>query len=135
MDYLVYVAHDAETLQFYLWLQDYTKRYNALRKEEQALSPEWRQQAAMTEAKERKPRNKASVASLGDFDPEKGNTKSMRMSEIMPGAKDIFADPPLSPAPMNDYESFITKSVQSQKSISEMTDDANAQAGLKWQAC
>jgi hypothetical protein len=135
MDYLVYVAHDAETLQFYLWLQDYTKRYNALRKEEQALSPEWKQTAAMTDAKERKPRTKASMASLSDFDPEKGNGKSMRMSEIVPGARDLFADPPMAAAPATDYESFITRSVQSQKSISEMTDDANAQAGLKWQAC
>jgi hypothetical protein len=135
MDYLVYIAHDAETLQFYLWLQDYTKRYNALRKEEQALSPEWRQTAAMTESKERKTRARASITSLNELDPEKRVTKSMRMSELVPGAKDIFADPPLSPAPINDYESFITKSVQSQKSVSEMTDDANTQAGLKWQAC
>jgi hypothetical protein len=135
MDYLVYVAHDAETLQFYLWLQDYTKRYKALRREEQALSPEWRQTAAMTEGKDRMPRRKASVASLSDLDPEKGN-KSMRMSELIPGAKDLFADPPVSPgAPATDYESFITRSVASQKSIVEMADDANVQAGLKWQAC
>lgn len=123
MDYLVYVAHDAETLQFYLWLQDYTRRYNELRKEEQALSPEWKQAApAMTEPKEKK-----------TIDVEKANGANVRVSQLVPGTKDLFADPPMSPT-MNDYESFITKSVQSQKSISEMTDDANAQVGLKWQA-
>lgn len=139
MDYLVHVAHDAETLQFYLWLQDYTKRYKALRKEEQALSPEWKQTVALTDTKEqkrkqRKPKVKASVASFGDIDLERTNGTNVRLSKIVPGAKDLFADPPLSPS-MNDYESFITKSVQSQKSIAEMTDDANAQVGLKWQAC
>ena len=134
MDYLVYVAHDAETLQFYLWLKDYTKRFNALRKEEQALSSEWQQTAAMTD--ERKPRVKASVASFGNIDIEKATAGTdIRLSQLVPGTKDIFADPPLSPTTMSDYESFITKSVQSQKSISEMTDEANAQVGLKWQAC
>lgn len=42
MDYLVYVAHDAENLQFYLWLADYTKRFEALPQMAKDLSPEWR---------------------------------------------------------------------------------------------
>jgi hypothetical protein len=87
----------------------------------------------MTEPKDRKPRAKASVASFGDIDLEKNDISDARASKIIPGAKDLFADPPMSPT-ISDYESFITKSVQSQKSISEMTDDANAQVGLKWQA-
>lgn len=41
MDYLIYIAHDAENLQFYLWLQDYTARFEALPEDEKALSPEW----------------------------------------------------------------------------------------------
>lgn len=41
MDYLVYVSHDAENLQFYLWLQDYTKRFYAAPRPEQVLSPPW----------------------------------------------------------------------------------------------
>ena len=41
MDYLVYVAHDAESLQFYLWLTDYTTRFEALPDAEKSLSPEW----------------------------------------------------------------------------------------------
>ena len=39
MDYLVYIAHDAENLQFYLWYRDYTKRFNALNKNSRELSP------------------------------------------------------------------------------------------------
>ncbi|MCJ1338959.1 hypothetical protein MMC09_004248 [Bachmanniomyces sp. S44760] len=39
MDYLVYVARDAENLQFYLWLQDYTARFAAAPRSETCLSP------------------------------------------------------------------------------------------------
>ncbi|MCJ1441089.1 MAG: hypothetical protein MMC23_001575 [Stictis urceolatum] len=42
LDYLIYVAHDAENLQFYLWVQDYKRRFNALSESEKALSPEWK---------------------------------------------------------------------------------------------
>ena len=41
MDYLVYISHDAENLQFYLWLQDYTKRFDALPMSEKSRSPNW----------------------------------------------------------------------------------------------
>ncbi|CUS06920.1 unnamed protein product [Tuber aestivum] len=39
MSYLLYVEHAAENLQFYLWLRDYTERFNALSENEKALSP------------------------------------------------------------------------------------------------
>lgn len=41
MDYLVYVTHDAENLQFYLWLIDYFRRFAKAPKEETSLSPKW----------------------------------------------------------------------------------------------
>lgn len=41
MEYLVYVSHDAENLQFWLWYQDYSHRFFAASKYEQALSPPW----------------------------------------------------------------------------------------------
>lgn len=43
MGYLLYVSHDAENLQFFLWLQDYTKRFRELPGSDQALSPPWSQ--------------------------------------------------------------------------------------------
>jgi hypothetical protein len=39
MDYLVYIAFDAENLQFFLWYCDYVKRFNELKRNEQASSP------------------------------------------------------------------------------------------------
>jgi len=41
MNYLMFVQYSAENLQFYLWLLDYEKRWNALVKNQQDLSPEW----------------------------------------------------------------------------------------------
>lgn len=41
MDYLVYVAHDAENLQFYLWHRDYERRFAALGPQDYSLSPAW----------------------------------------------------------------------------------------------
>lgn len=41
MNYLKYIELAAENLQFYLWLRNYTKRFEELRENEKALSPEW----------------------------------------------------------------------------------------------
>lgn len=131
MDYLIYIAHDAETLQFYLWLKDYKKRYRALRKEEQALSPEW--QVAAKEV--RLNHKKSNAGSTGNF-PIMDKESAIRMTELSTAAKEVFEEPPMSPtATATDYESFITKSVHSQKTVQELAEDASQQAGLKWQPC
>ena len=39
VDYLVYVQEEAEDLQFYLWLQDFEKRFNDLPEDRKSLSP------------------------------------------------------------------------------------------------
>ena len=41
LDYLLYVSHDAENLQFYLWMVDYFQRFRKVSKAERALSPRW----------------------------------------------------------------------------------------------
>jgi len=41
MNYLKYIEHAAENLQFYLWYRDYSARWENLPKSEKALTPEW----------------------------------------------------------------------------------------------
>ena len=41
MNYLVYIAYDAENLQFYLWHEEYTKKFDALPEAVKCLSPKW----------------------------------------------------------------------------------------------
>lgn len=49
MDFLVYIEHDAENLQFYLWYKDYVKRFFQLSESEQILAPEWTAEQAQAE--------------------------------------------------------------------------------------
>lgn len=42
LDYLTYVTHDAENLQFYLWMVDYFQRFRNAPKSEKKLSPPWK---------------------------------------------------------------------------------------------
>jgi hypothetical protein len=44
MNFLKYVEHSAENLQFYLWFKGYIKRFEDLPEGERILSPEWTQQ-------------------------------------------------------------------------------------------
>ncbi|KAK5635777.1 hypothetical protein RRF57_011489 [Xylaria bambusicola] len=41
MNYLIYIEHAAENLQFFLWYRDYVKRFDAAPESETVLSPEW----------------------------------------------------------------------------------------------
>ena len=44
MDYLVYIEHAAEHLQFFLWFRGYVQRFNSVAPSEKALAPEWTHQ-------------------------------------------------------------------------------------------
>ncbi|KFY55946.1 hypothetical protein V496_06853 [Pseudogymnoascus sp. VKM F-4515 (FW-2607)] len=41
MDYMLYVEYSAENLKFYLWLHDYTERFNNLTESSKMLSPQY----------------------------------------------------------------------------------------------
>ncbi len=120
----VYVSHDAENLQFWLWLQDYTIRFYAAPKAEQVLSPPWYQ-----------------VEAPQPF----GNDPSQPMpnspaNRKKPGMKTYEVDfdniePPMSPGSPNfDKQSFLSGTTGN-KSQAASVQDANTQMGLKWQSC
>ncbi|EKG16011.1 Regulator of G protein signaling superfamily [Macrophomina phaseolina MS6] len=161
MDYLVYVTHDAENLQFYLWLQDYTERFHALKPDRKALSPEWKDQEQPIDEKAapvpsavaaggRKKRpgplmpkidfdKPAQAASIGLTEivvsPTKtdGSPSPTRTDPLSP-TRTIFGDIPSFPSvPTSDAASH-GQPVLSDDSVREMADEANNQAGLKWQA-
>lgn len=41
MNFLIYIEHAAENLQFYLWYRDYVRRFSELPSSEQGLAPVW----------------------------------------------------------------------------------------------
>lgn len=118
MDYLIYIEHNAENLQFYLWYIDYERRWNELPAKEQALSPKWQPdpvEVPNLREKEGKPVGKASVNPpiQIDFDKE--------VSEEFDGK-----------GTKSDGVSFITAS---NKGSILSAAEVNTQAGLKWQPC
>jgi hypothetical protein len=76
MDFLMYIEHDAENLQFYMWYKDYVKRFFQTPEREQKLAPEWTTEQAQAEKKaieqekpKRVPIDAAHVLKGTDFEP------------------------------------------------------------------
>lgn len=153
MDYLVYVSHDAENLQFYLWLQDYTKRFYAAPRPEQVLSPPWFD----AEAAQPSSYNATTATTTdGDKPPRTGDKSRVDLAEyemkyeIAVAAAAATAGggdhqhPPLSPVlSVQGYEKYgggfdnksVLSGINSTRTIADSVDDANTQMGLKWQSC
>ena len=118
MDYLVYISHDAENLQFFLWLQDYTRRFQNMPNSEQCLSPAWKFKEAprtlmpITRSSER------TLASMGIKD-----------LSVHLGEEDNFNEDVL------DNLSHPASPTAASSSQTVSVAEANIQAGLKWQAC
>ena len=178
MDYLVYISHDAENLQFHLWLQDYTQRFSALKPESKALAPEWKDQSAPPEEKAAQvaaPRergwrrankpgplvpkidfdNPSSDAAEGDIrlteivvvPPKEGASPSpSRITFAAPGNasplstkstfEDAYNNRAVTPDPRESLLSHrASQPFMTEESVRELKDEANTQAGLKWQGC
>ena len=50
MNYLIYIEHAAENLQFFLWYRGYSQRFADLPEGERRLAPEWTVEQAEAEA-------------------------------------------------------------------------------------
>jgi hypothetical protein len=55
MDYLLYVEHAAENLQFYLWFDDYSRRFKAIPESQKILSPKWTERSPYTSKRKPSP--------------------------------------------------------------------------------
>lgn len=115
MDYLVYVEFSAENLQFYLWYQNYVKRFEALPESEKALSPPWIPE-------------EHDIPDLSR-DAEKGDKWRMKRDGALPG----FDGNPF-PSSKEDV-STMAPSIISGSTVPPSDAEVTAQAGLKWQPC
>ena len=118
MDYLVYVAHDAENLQFYLWLEDYTQRFEAAAMSDKCLSPEWDTQET--------PRSLSAAVYPGARMSQK-TLDSVGFREM------VFED--AATIAMSANGSLISSVGPSSKLPEVAVAEANAQVGLVWQSC
>jgi hypothetical protein len=101
MNYLIYVEHAAENLQFFLWHQDFSSRFAAAATSETALAPEWTQEMqdeAVSKirrdnvGKNRRAGPAADIFKGTDF--EKQGQELIAPRAIGAGNKDPFLTPP-----------------------------------------
>lgn len=132
LNYLIYIEHSAENLQFYLWLESYRVRFPAATTADLSLSPEWTQemqdetfnklQKEHREGLKRKPSNIAAVVKGTDFE-KGGNTTS---------ENDPFGTPPRTPAQDTErVSSNFGSSVYTGTSGRSQAAEAFTAAGIK----
>jgi len=142
MNYLKYIEHSAENLQFFLWFHDYNVRFNNLAESERVLSPEWTKAQAEAEAasaaqhvRSNKANAHATVVLQGtSFDD--GNAG--RVNE----KGDPFHTPP--PGSFEESRNGMTSDYGSSMGDETLVSSATARgiasqafgdAGMKWQPC
>ncbi|KAH8687866.1 regulator of G protein-like protein [Tricladium varicosporioides] len=128
MDYLIYVEHNAENLQFFLWYKDYCKRFDTLSEKDKALSPPWIPDTTeipelTRDEKEKKWKsNRDAMAKIMDSGYDKKSPTFSSDSETDPSSPTLKKGGESSyPGCASGYGSIPTNA------------EVAAQAGLKWQ--
>lgn len=105
MNYLKYIEHAAENLQFFLWYRDYTARFANLPESERVLSPEWtpaQAEAAAASAKQARSKKSngqsSSIFKNTDFADSNATTEK----------SDPFNTPPKTPS-LNDKHDMTSE--------------------------
>lgn len=144
MNYLKYIEYAPENLQFYLWFQDYSARFNKVPASDKVLSPEWNQFQAESEAAGNASSNRASnkanpqVAQvLKDTDFADGKPKPKIEGN------DPFITPDKTPSldekrdGLSEYGSSAGdgKTTASSAAHKAVADHAFDDAGMKWKPC
>ena len=147
MNYLLYIEHSAENLQFYLWYRDYLTRFNSLPQKERDLAPVWSAEQAEMDAqaiqgtpglnKKMSPET-AAVFKSTDFGPP--------MASVVEVKNNPFNTPPRTPNGEKSRESVApserawsengsTLYSNTDRSFQTKTAGAFQGADLKWQPC
>ena len=145
MNYLIYIEHAAENLQFFLWYRDYTKRFFELPSKEASLAPIWSAEQAEQDAqatngaaplKQQLSPETAAVFKGTDFAPPVASVTEVKGNP--------FNTPPRTPnhdkesvAPVEQAWSDNASTLNSNTHKSFHTKAAGAfeNADLKWQPC
>ena len=141
MNYLIYIEHAAENLQFFLWYRNYVKRFDALASNEKALAPVWSVEQAEAEANI--PQNTLAPKTIS---PEtaavfKGTDFAPPKSSVVEVRNNPFHTPPMTPngerASMvqSDWSEVGSTFATSNKSHRQKAGEAFQGADLKWQPC
>ncbi|EMR63955.1 putative regulator of g protein signaling superfamily protein [Eutypa lata UCREL1] len=117
MNYLIYIEHSAENLQFFLWYRDYVKRFHAASTLDTALAPEWTQQMEdetvarfQKDAANRRKREHPVARTIfkgSDFEENNAAAAAAAVeATVLVESKDLFATPPSTPGDGDDPSFF-----------------------------
>ncbi len=147
MNYLVYIEHSAENLQFFLWYRDYVKRFDELPPNERALAPEWSAEQAEIDAQANQgtpgPKQQISAETAAAF---KGTDFAPPIASVVELKGNPFNTPPRTPNGEKSRESVApserawsengsTLYSNTGRSFQTKTAGAFQGADLKWQPC
>ncbi|KAL1585864.1 hypothetical protein WHR41_05095 [Cladosporium halotolerans] len=139
MNYLKYIEHAAENLQFFLWYHDYTARFNNLKESERALSPEWTQAQADAEALSAVQQQRSKAANVEAHSILQGTTFASNNASKINEKGDPFHTPPASSfdeqrAVASEYGSSTgDDTLVSSATARGIASQAFGDAGMKWQ--
>jgi len=145
MNYLVYIEHAAENLQFYLWYRDYTKRFSEQPANERALAPIWSAEQAELDAqgktgaapvKQQFSADTAAVLKGTDFAPPSTSVVEVKGNPFFTPPRTPNNDrASLAPTERAWSDNVSTLHQQSNKSFHSKAVGAFEGADLKWQPC
>jgi len=141
MNYLKYIEHAAENLQFYLWFQDFSARFDQLPASEKILAPEWTQAQAEAEAAGNVPARPkrvdpkvAAVLKDTDFADESQKPAAEKFNPFTtPSVSSVDEKRDM----MSDYSSSMgdDKTLASSYMHQSVAEQAFDDAGMKWKPC
>ena len=161
MNYLKYIEHDAENLQFLLWARAYIEKFNALPESEKRLSPEWTEaqaEAAVAHANAQASRQmkvSADTAEAMKGTGLDGMSKVAEVSEEEKSESNPFQTPPWmsseevarhgAPSELRTSEGgkssglpstrYTTGTSRTTEDLKRQAEGAYSEAGMKWQPC
>lgn len=141
MNYLLYIEHSAENLQFFLWLRNYTARFNDAKTADMALAPPWTQQSqdqAFTKLQKehrndlkRDPIGVAGIFKGTDFEKRANTTCTMLDGSSPFSETNPFNTPPRTPLETERAPSSIAGTESTAVQYRGQANDAFTAAGIK----
>ena len=152
IEYLLYVEHCAENLQFFLWYKDYAKRFENLSASEQCLSPEYTQSRPPPigeatnqpqQARTKTPKVTLAVQRFVDNAFAARSNKTIGLAPPSPALSkpnsinpaDIFGSPGTSTTSGHLAFSFSGNTSIDGINYKQVTAEAFEEAEIKWQPC
>lgn len=151
MNYLKYIEHDAENLQFFLWARAYRDKFEKLPPSEKRLAPEWTDSEAEIDAAQAPPRVNKVSADTAAMLKGTGLESTPRITESSHNdheKSDPFHTPPRTPSngkkqdrtpseasSTEEWSISQTSTENTAAQIKRKAEGAFDDAGLKWQPC